>query len=139
MRRDHSRLTLQKINSLELKFKTEGVIEDGSDMVEPGWEESNESNSLVVDWNQDEEEDTNLRARFILNYTDDWLKKKSNGIVNEPSSGVVSFSEPLTSDTQLSSPIASSVLAQGNQKRMPIHIQNIAPRTRSKAKSKALK
>ena len=45
-----------------------GVIEDGSDMVEPSQEESNESKSLAVDQNQDEEEYINLRARFINTY-----------------------------------------------------------------------
>ena len=75
MRINHSRLTLQQINSLRLKFQIEGVIEDGSDMVEPGWEESSESKSLAVDWNQDEEEDINLRDIFILTCTNDWLKK----------------------------------------------------------------
>ena len=70
-----------------LKFKIERMIEDGLDMIELVWEESNESKSLVVDWNQDEEEDIDLRARFILTYIDDWLKKKRKGIFNEPSLG----------------------------------------------------
>ena len=45
MRKDHSRLTLQKIDSFRLKFKTEGVVDDGSDIFEPSWEESNEMKS----------------------------------------------------------------------------------------------
>ena len=49
LRKDHSRLTLQKINAFRLKFKTGGVNEDGSDMIEPGWRESNEIRSSVVD------------------------------------------------------------------------------------------
>lgn len=139
LRRDHSRLIVQQINSLKLKFQIEGIIEDGSYMIEPSWEESNESKSLVVDQNYDEEEDINLRARFILTYTDDWLKKQSKKVFNEPSSGVVSFFEPSTSDIQLLSPITGSVLARGKKKRMPTHIQNMAPRTKSQAKSDALK
>ena len=71
------------------------------------------SKSLVVDWNQDEEEDINLRARFIFTYTDDWLKKQNKKVVNEPSLEMISFFEPSSSDTQLSSPIAGGELAQG--------------------------
>lgn len=115
---------------MKLKFRTEGVIKDGSDIVEPGWDESNKSKSLVVDWNQDEEDDINLRARFIFTYTDDWLKKQSKKVGSEPSSGVFSFSEPASSDIQLSSPIVGYELAQSKQKRMPICVQNITPRTR---------
>ena len=29
LKRDHSRLTLQEINSLRLKFQLEGIVEDG--------------------------------------------------------------------------------------------------------------
>ena len=100
----------------------EGVIEDDLDMVEPSQEESNEAKSISVDWNQDEEEDINLRARFILTYIYDQLKKQSKKFGNELSLGVVSFSKPSTSNTQLLSPIVGSVLAQGEQKRKPIHI-----------------
>ena len=71
MRKDQSRLTLQQINSYRLKFKIEGVVDDGSDIVKPGWEESSEAKSLVVDWNKEEEDDINLRARFILTFTND--------------------------------------------------------------------
>ena len=69
LKRDHSRLTLQEINSLKLKFQLEGIIEDGSDIVEPGWEETSESKILEVDWNQEEEDDINPRTRYILSHT----------------------------------------------------------------------
>ncbi len=108
-------------------------------MIEPSWDESHESKSLVVDWNQDEEEDMNLRARFIFTYTNDQLKKQNKKIVNEPSSRVVSFFEPSSFDIPLSSLTAGSELIRGKQRRTPIHIQNTAPRTRSQAISKALK
>ena len=52
---------------------------------------------------------------------------------------MIYFSKPSSSDTQLLSLVVGSVLAQGKQKRMPIHIQNMAPRTMSQAKSEALK
>ena len=42
IKRDHLRLTLSQINSLELKFQLEGVIEDGSNIIEPGWEKASE-------------------------------------------------------------------------------------------------
>ena len=44
LRKDHLRLTLQQINAFRLKFKIGGINEDGSDMIEPGWRESNEIN-----------------------------------------------------------------------------------------------
>ena len=74
-----------------------------------------------------------MRARFILTYIDDWLKRQSKKVVNEPSPRVVSFSKPLTYETKLASPIIGGVLVPGKQKRMPIHIQNTAPQTKSKA------
>ena len=46
---DYSRLTLQETNSLKLKFQLEGVVEDGSDIVKPGWEEAGELKKLEVD------------------------------------------------------------------------------------------
>ena len=113
MRRDHSRLTLQQINSLKLKFQIEGIIEDGSNIVEPGWEEANESKLQEVDWNQEEEDDINLRTRSILTYTNDWLKRQSMKVVNKPSPRMVSFSEPLTSDIQVSSLVVGGLLALG--------------------------
>lgn len=64
---------MQQINSFRLKFKIEGVVDDGSNIVEPGWEESSELKSLAFNWNKDEEDDINLRARFLLTFTDDWL------------------------------------------------------------------
>lgn len=42
VKRDHSRLTLPKISSLKLKFKLEGIIEDGFDFLEARWEEASE-------------------------------------------------------------------------------------------------
>ena len=103
------RLTLQQINSFRLKFKIEGINDDGSDIVEPGWEESSETKSLAVDWSKDEEDDVNLRARFILTYTDDWLQRKSQGIINEPHAKVISSSKPLQFDIPFS-PIVGNTL-----------------------------
>ena len=71
------------------------------------------SKSLVVDWNQDQEEDINLRDRFIFTCIDDWLKKQSKKVVNKPSSKMISFSKPSSSNTQLLSLVAGSVLSQG--------------------------
>ena len=76
--RDHSRLNLQQINSLKLKFQLEGIVEDGSDIIAPGWEEASEIKHLEVDWNQEEEDDINLRTRSILTHIDDWLKRKKH-------------------------------------------------------------
>ena len=64
---------MQQIKSFRLQFKIEGVVDDGSDTVEPSWEESSELKFLVVDWNKDEEDDINLTARFILKFIGDWL------------------------------------------------------------------
>lgn len=69
VKRDHSRLTLPQINSLKFKFKLEAIVEDGLDVVEPGWEEANEQKQLEVDWNRAKEDDVNLRTRSILSYT----------------------------------------------------------------------
>ena len=66
---------------------------------------------LAVDWSKDEEDDINLRARFILTFTDDWLQRKGKGIINKPSSGVISFPKSLPSNIPLS-PIAGNILAQ---------------------------
>ena len=41
--RDHSRLKLQQINSLKLKFQVEGIVEDGSNTIDPRWEEASDS------------------------------------------------------------------------------------------------
>jgi hypothetical protein len=71
--KDHSRLTLQQISSFRLNFKIQGIIEDGSSLIEPGWEGSNETKFLTVDWSKEEDEDINLRARSIFTYIDDWL------------------------------------------------------------------
>ena len=75
--RDHSRLTLQQINSFKLKFNIKGIVDDGSDIVEPDWNESNEMKSLAVDWYKEEEDDINWMAKFILTYTYDWLQKRT--------------------------------------------------------------
>lgn len=48
-----------KINSFKMKFNIRGINDDGSDMVEPGWKESNEMKSLAVDCYKDEEDDIN--------------------------------------------------------------------------------
>jgi hypothetical protein len=77
LKRDHSRLTLQQIESLNLNFRTEGINDDGSDMIEPGWQETNATQSLTFDWSKEEEDDINMRARFILSCTDDWLQKRT--------------------------------------------------------------
>ena len=94
-----------------MKFKTKGVVNDGSDIIELGWEESNELKFLAVDWSKYEEDDTNLRARFILTFTNDWLQRKNTKIINEPSVEVISFPESLPSDTPLS-PIVGNTLVQ---------------------------
>ena len=60
-----------------MKFKIEGINDDGSDIIEPIWKESSEMKSLAVDWNKDEEDHINLRTRFILTYTNNWLQRKS--------------------------------------------------------------
>ena len=93
----------------KLKFKTEGVVDDGLDIVELGWEESSELKFLAVDWNKDVEDDINLRSRFILTFTDDWLQRKNKRIINEPSVEVISFPQSLQFDTLLSL-VAGSIL-----------------------------
>ena len=120
-----------------MKFKKEGVVDDGLDIVEPSWEESNELKFLAVDWNKDEEDDINLRARFILTFTDDWLQRKNRRIINEPSTEVISFPESLQSDTPLS-PVVGNILALDKQMKFPPHFQAMAPRKISQSKSKAL-
>ena len=37
IRKDHSRLTLQQINYLKLKFQLEGIDDDGSYIMKLGW------------------------------------------------------------------------------------------------------
>ena len=90
-------------------FKTEGVVDDCSDIVELGWEESSELKFLAVDWNKDVEDDINLRSRFILTFTDDWLQRKKKRIINEPSVEVISFPKSLQSDISLS-PVVGNIL-----------------------------
>ena len=93
---------MQQINYLKLKFQLEGIIEDGLDIVELGWEEVSDSKKLKVDCNQEEEDEINLRTRFILTHSDNWLRRQSMKVVHESPSEkfpkLVSFSKPLTSD-----------------------------------------
>ena len=68
LQRDHTRLTLKQIKSFNLKFNVEGIVDDGSNMEEPGWKESNELKFLAVDWHKEEDDNVNRRMRFILTY-----------------------------------------------------------------------
>lgn len=115
IRKDHSRLTLQQINALKLKFLLDGVIEDGSDIIELGWEETSEMKQLEVDWDQEEEDDINLRTRSILTHIDNWLRRRDIKAISEKkarkSSKKVSFSKTLTSDTPISSHVAGKPLS----------------------------
>lgn len=121
LKKDHSRLTLQQINSFKLKFKTQGIVEDGSCLVEPEWEESNETKFLTVDWSKEEDDDINWRARSILTYTDDWLQRKRTGNINESSTKVISLSEPLQSDIPLSH-VAGDTLASNKKIKFPSQV-----------------
>lgn len=79
----HSRLPLLKISSLNLKFWLEGVVEDGSNIIEPGWEEVSDLKQLEIDWNHGEDDNINLRTRSILTHMDNWSRRRHMKDTNE--------------------------------------------------------
>ena len=120
-----------------MKFNVEGIVDDSSKMVEPGWRESHEANFLTVDWNKEEEDDINRRMRFILTYTDDWLQQRTRGSTSEPPVEVTSSLELPLSDVSFS-PVAGDTVILDTRERSPLQPRTTAPRTRSRSKSAAL-
>lgn len=121
-----------------MKFKTQGIIEDGSSLIESSWEGSDETKFLTIDWSKEEDDDINLRARSIFTYTDDWLQGKRKGNINESSRKVISSLGLLQSNTSFSN-IVGDALIPDKKVKSPPHSQAKIPRMRSLSQTEALK
>jgi hypothetical protein len=119
--RDHSRLTIQQIREFKLKFQLYGIVEDGTEVIEPGWDR--EEKHLGVDWGQDEDDDINLRTRTILTCTDNWLKRQRERKVLGQSCEKItrpsSYDEVQSIDKVVTSPVAGGSLTSREQKEVP--------------------
>ncbi len=111
LQKDHTRLTLQQIKAFKLKFNVEGIMDDGLNLVEPGWKKLEKARFLVVDWFKEEEDDINRRIRFILTYMDDWLQQRARRSIREPPVEVTSSLEFFQSDIS-SPPVAGDTVIQ---------------------------
>lgn len=121
-----------------MNFKTQEIIEDDSSLIEPGWEGSNETKFLTIDWNKEEDGDINLRSRSILTYRHDWLQGKRKENMTESSPKVISSPGSLQSDTSLSNIVGDALIPDKKVKSPPCS-QAKTPRMRSQSKSEALK